>query len=169
METNIIFLPKLEEMSYPVGFNMNLAMHFIKSATLHFIESFAETTYTGIEIFCRGSSGAILSALFVAELSKYKKYKLPLHTGNFNHIIINHVKKENESSHSNVQYGIVNITNAVVVVDDFISSGNTLRSIYNKIKDYNKDNAVIDYLIAEHVTKEERLSLNFEPLHIITT
>ena len=75
---------------------------------------------THLQIFCRGSSGAILAALFVSFL-------------NWNRgIEICHVKKEGERSHSQ-NYFYINPQNTVIVIDDIIESGETIRSILHYI------------------------------------
>ena len=74
-------------------------------------------------LWCRGSSGAIIAAVMATMINNAK---------------ISHVKKEGEGSHSNIvschpedKKKAVN-----VIVDDFMSSGETLNAIYEAMQVY---------------------------------
>lgn len=101
-------------MSYPVGENLEENMPIINEMARLIQE---EYDGGGINIWCRGSSGAIVGALIAAQyISSYGGAK------------VCHVKKDGESSHNhypNPERDYVNI-----MVDDFISSGDTVKEIW---------------------------------------
>jgi len=77
--------------------------------------------YTALEFWCQGSSGAILASLVIAQL----KEKLPMMSCN-----INHIKKDNEVSHSSELPVFSNNKNTFhIVIDDFISTGATINRV----------------------------------------
>lgn len=118
------------ECTYPVGSNMDKANEYINSA----YELFLKIGFRGevIHLFSRGSSGNILATLFSIKAMK-DGYK----------VLIHNILKNNETSHIN---GIINISEydeikeIYLIIDDFVSSGNTLTaiaaSIPQKIKKY---------------------------------
>lgn len=67
-----------------------------------------------IQIFCRGSSGAILSALVSSNIEVDR---------------IVHIKKEGETSHGPDKPIVISSNYFNVIVDDFISSGSTILNI----------------------------------------
>lgn len=109
------------EILYPVGSyldtNLNIIYHMAEK-----INSVCDSPDCDINLWCRGSSGAIISAIVATKLKRHK-------------VFINHVKKPGESSHSECFYnrsaGCYN-----VVIDDFIRSGATLLSIIKEAKKY---------------------------------
>jgi len=101
--------------TYPVGDNIGAATRMVDE----YIEAFHKLNYDGfktINLWCRGSSGAILAAIFATKCGRNCK--------------IVHVKKPNESSHG-ISYPIFNGIN--VVIDDFVSSGYTITCIIDAI------------------------------------
>lgn len=110
-----------EQMSYPVGQNMPAARAF-SEAVLHSVRMIETAVRPGgfneLNIFCRGSSGSILATMFIA----FAPYKCNLV----------YVKKEIEQGHS----GLISDFRKdlpSLVIDDFMSSGETLREIYKGI------------------------------------
>lgn len=103
--------------SYPVGSNMANLKIVIETyvnafKTLEFADGFR------FNLFCSGSSGAIISTAFALALPQYI-FK------------ICHVKKPGEDSH---QYGVEYEPYAVnIVIDDFISTGVTVERIVTNI------------------------------------
>ena len=111
--TKVIANHNLTGICYPVGTNMTAAMDIAKE-----MADEIHRLYTGdiISLWCRGSSGAIMAALVSSYLS---------HT---HRVTIEHVKKEGENSHS---YGEEKYKeeHRNIIIDDFISSGSTIRHI----------------------------------------
>jgi orotate phosphoribosyltransferase len=68
-----------------------------------------------ISIWCRGSSGAILSALVVSNMKS-------------NNVNICHIKKDGEYSHSSVN--TFDRSRVHVIIDDIIATGTTMQYIY---------------------------------------
>jgi len=99
-----------------------------------------------IALWCRGSSGAIISGIMSSVISIDS---------------INHVKKEGEDSHSGNCHDTD--SNVNVIVDDFIKSGETVNAIYNKMS--SKGISVVDCLCVSSSVHKERLA--FTPKYII--
>lgn len=115
-----IVIPRYH-LSYPVGLNMQTAIDFVKQA-LKATANIEKIHRKGrVNIFCRGSSGAILAALF----SAFAPYEC----------FINHIKKSGESSHS-LTISSFNPKLPAIIIDDFIGSGQTMREIYKQIATY---------------------------------
>lgn len=112
----ILCNPNLDTMSYPVGANMSDNLRKIKEMANVIDRHFP---HQSINLWCMGSSGAIIAGIISAELIA-KGYPMPM---------VCHVKKEGEESHSSsapyISYG----TN--ILVDDFIRSGSTVQKIYD--------------------------------------
>lgn len=124
---------------YPVGSDIQAAKEMVKEWICIF-NTLGYSTDIKINLWCRGSSGAILAALF-ASMSSYN-------------CIICHVKKEGEISHSDTpsMYSSSRYTIINVVIDDFISSGATIREIVKNISFYELIPPTLDVLIATGAT-----------------
>lgn len=103
-------------LEYPVGeYILNN-----KNKIIDMAQAFAvidEFKNEGLNLICRGSSGAIIATIFAMILP--------------NMSTIVHIKKEGESAHSSaliLNYGYKNI-----IVDDMICTGETLNIIYDKL------------------------------------
>jgi len=140
---------------YPVGsvlVNDILYITLAKKALLKLLKkSFTHKT-TGIDIWVKGSSGAILGGMLATHLMK-------------DYIVcVKHIKKPKESSHTSNSclYGSNSKIN--IIIDDFIESGKTINSINDELK--NKA-ITCDILI---ITNNLGLgTLTFEPEYVITT
>ncbi len=106
--------------NYPVGKDFSGIRTLCEYYSHAFIE-YVKEGETTFNLWCRGSSGAILASCFAMMNPQY----------NF---IICHVKKYNEDSHSSSvpTYFYDNCRN--IVIDDFVSSGDTIRHIVEAIK-----------------------------------
>lgn len=107
---------KLIYCEYPIGGSISC----IRELTDEYIKAFNTLCYhenTNFNLWCRGSSGAILATAFAMYLPQYK-FK------------ICHVKKEGEQSHGNVYPGDKFIN---IVIDDFVSEGTTVEAILLKM------------------------------------
>ena len=102
-------------MGYPVGLNMKDAVDYINKVGE--VINLPCSKSTEIAIWCRGSSGAILASLLLVKLTGGLGYSS---------VYIYHVKKPGESSH-NIKH--VCDSEYHIVIDDFISSGETIRAI----------------------------------------
>ena len=100
----------------------------------------------------RGSSGAILSGILIGEMIEYDIY-------------IYHIKKDGEYSHSSDYYPI-DFSNPNIIIDDFISSGETVNAIFEKIQKVNSKELKIDTLCVSGGFNIE--TLNFRPNNIIS-
>lgn len=138
---------------YPIGDNMSEALIYIKNIAKKF-KSLKISKGKILNIFCRGSSGAILAALFVSLVP--------------NKVKIIHIKKEGESSHgTSTPFYFSRNDGLNIILDDFIDSGNTMNAIYKEFIKYDcgKD---IDFLIVENGTSSNLRKLKFKPLNLIT-
>lgn len=99
--------------SYPVGRNIKSVTEVIKEFIFGF-EQLNLPKNTKLNLWCRGSSGAILATAF-ALTSDYPCF-------------ICHVKKPGEDSHSS-PIEAYETDGFNVVIDDFVSSGDTIHAI----------------------------------------
>ena len=76
-----------------------------------------------INLWCMGSSGAIISGL-IANI---------LINGCMSRVKIIHIKKVGESSHEDSSFMCASNSDFNVIVDDFICTGKTIRKIYEKM------------------------------------
>lgn len=116
------------------------------------LNAFAENAYKEINklekekipllFICRGSSGSVLATL-VANIFYINGWEIKIH----------YVKKEVEKEHHS---GVLNIPDFIafktIIIDDFISTGNTLLKIKNNIKEKIE---YCDYLVVDD--KGERI------------
>ena len=103
---------------YPIGRDMQKSQQVVEQYVKGFLK-LKPKKKTGYNIWCRGSSGAILSALFVAKLPEY----------NF---MVAHIKKQREDSHNS--YPMYSVDNENIVLDDFSASGATIEAILKEMK-----------------------------------
>jgi hypothetical protein len=116
---------KCDRPGYPLGRNMKGAMKTIDA----YIAAFSKLgydTHKGINLWCRGSSGAILAGMFAVKCQYECK--------------ICHIKKDNESSHSG-NWQSYDDRNINVIIDDFVSFGHTLMAIVAHIENINREHA----------------------------
>lgn len=106
---------------YPVGANMTKVRALVNEYRIGF-RQLKLPAGTSINLWCRGSSGAILSALFAVWFPQYN-------------ISICHIKKSGENSHSD--YPDYSATALNVIIDDFVCSGETINAIIKAI--YQRD------------------------------
>lgn len=112
-------------LEYPVGCDVKAAHDFILEVNTKLSELLkSEDT---VNIWCRGSSGSILATILSLNI-KVKECR------------ICYVRKGNETQHSSRVYPLDEAIN--IVVDDFISSGETVRAIIDAM-----DKRPVDYLI----------------------
>lgn len=113
-------------LSYPVGPNIMTNINRIKEMGEK-ISALINKRYKSknrVILLCRGSSGAILSAL-VSDIIIEKTGK---------GVEIYHIKKEGESSHGGNYIPTDSFYHCVtVVIDDFIQTGTTIKSIVDKV------------------------------------
>lgn len=108
---------------YPVTSAMDLTLELtnkMANILLSIIKS--DKTRSHVNIWCRGSSGAVIAALIAQKLINCDL-----------NVRICHVKKDGEDSHSSgvSYYDFNNIIN--IIVDDFCATGATLNAIYAKM------------------------------------
>jgi hypothetical protein len=143
METKVIYTG-LEDLAYPVG----EGIHYNKPIIKQMIEAFSkleELKNVELNLICRGSSGAIIATMFSLFLPNITK--------------IVHIKKDGEDSHDSCVWLKPSAKN--IIVDDFISQGNTLNAIYDKLIKVYDDTIIIDCVC---VTGRNKLNkLKFRP------
>lgn len=108
-------------LAYPVGGNMESAIQFSKRV-LNVVKDIQflirPQGFKELNIFCRGSSGSILASLFTA----FAPWACN----------VVYVKKLNEQAHSG-RISNFDKTLPSLIIDDFVSSGETIREIYKAI------------------------------------
>jgi adenine/guanine phosphoribosyltransferase-like PRPP-binding protein len=138
------------EIPYPVGIDMKLTIEIVKDMANKLNYLYDEKH--SLQIFVKGSSGAILggiiSTMLIAE-----------------NIFISHIKKDGENSHNSRVSILQGRDFKVIILDDFMSSGATINSIYDKIHLLSSD-TVIDCLCLSGGVDVRRL--DFKPRNLIS-
>lgn len=143
---NIIPFHNCRSLKYPIGHNLQDSFAYIDEV-LPFVQSVVGSR--PVNVWCRGSSGAILATLLIKGLD--------------NTCYIQHVKKEGESAHDNgLRYNEDDRLN--IIIDDFCRSGSTLNAIWREAKHYQVE--AIDLLILANAYRDE-WPLDFKPLNLI--
>jgi len=100
---------------YPVGDNIHQWQTIAKEYARIIQEN--NTLNKPVVLFCTGSSGAIIASLISVEI---------------NVLSIQHIKKDGEQSHHNVNKYNLNPYEYNVIVDDFIVTGTSIKRILSK-------------------------------------
>ena len=117
----IIEVPELRQCShYPIGCHLGDLKRITKQY-VRMVNQFAPKDRR-LNFLCRGSSGAILAASVITQIENENS-------------IISHIKKHGEVSHNSNGLNIKG-SDYIIIIDDFTSSGETLRIIYEKYKRY---------------------------------
>lgn len=115
---------------YPVGLFMDNWSKFIISTSNVISNSLKPKTK--IALICRGSSGNILAGSIAYELTKK----------GFSNVIIVPIRKDEQHSHSSFEEESKSLKyHKIIVVDDFIDQGDTMKCILsylNQVFGYNK-------------------------------
>ena len=129
-------------LDYPVGGNMPAVKHYAKALAPHVDKLVRKLLMDGKypRLVCRGSSGAILSAALQMVMEES--------------VSIMHVKKPGESSHDDSAYADTDW--ALIAVDDFISSGATMKAIAAKLERTEFDGLVL----AQPITRQLNAKLD---------
>jgi len=119
---------KTRPVGYPIGSNMSK----VKNLVQEYVKGFKELNLPKdleINLWCRGSSGAILAAIFALYME--------------NPVKICHIKKRGESSHCEDPESFEPGYN--IVIDDFVASGETIKSIIQHLKnnDFKRDCLIV--------------------------
>jgi phosphoribosylpyrophosphate synthetase len=102
---------------YPIGANMENVMEYSK-VFAELVKRYVSLN-TRINFLVRGSSGAILGGIVSSLLIDHE-------------CIISHIKKDGEISHNFGNLFPKDCYN--IIIDDFISTGSTVREIYSRFK-----------------------------------
>lgn len=109
---------------YPVGQSIKNWIKISQAMARALKHVFPDNQYP-IRLWCQGSSGAMLAALVATH------EELSIHE-------IIHVKKHGEHSHSSSTYVGSQDYIRNIIIDDFISSGETVKRIYTEFKSSNQ-------------------------------
>ena len=148
-DINFLELTIKQTIPYPVGRDMPRTIEIVQQMCDKLKILYKEDEV--IQLVVRGSSGAIIGGL-VANILNDR-----------NIVTITHIKKEGESSHFSGIYDLKS-TCPIVIIDDLISSGNTVNEIYKALNDrgyFNVDTLCISGCV-------ELSKLKFKPENIIT-
>ncbi len=115
---SIFITTDISMINYPMGEYMKSNVPKIIK-TIDTFKQIEEFKGRNLNIICRGSSGAIIAAIYSMNLP--------------NEIDIIHVKKDGEIAHNGGDIRLMRHA-ANIIVDDFICSGETMNSIYTRIK-----------------------------------
>ena len=107
------------KIKYPVGYYIEDAINFVNNVTQVIMEMAKKKQFPlkDIDIWVRGSSGAILGGLLCQRL---------LAIG-YENLSVIHIKKDGEESHTEDIF----VTNGKynIIIDDFVASGETMNEI----------------------------------------
>jgi adenine/guanine phosphoribosyltransferase-like PRPP-binding protein len=141
----------IAQLYYPIGEKIHENKDRIEKLIKEFA-SIKEFNKQKLTLICRGSSGAIIAAMFAMKLS--------------NECVIIHIKKDGEESHTHFERSRVDRNSKLIIVDDFVKTGNTVNTIYHKLTEiFNPTTIVIDCLCVTGTSKR----LNFEPKYFISS
>lgn len=117
------------QMSYPIGIYIQDNIPIIKTMAeaIYLVVDEYYKNRDEIDLVCKGSSGAIIAGLVSTILNTMFTKR----------IIIHHIKKNGENSHSGSSFPNVYSNSVIIVIDDFISSGTTISSIIDTLNDNN--------------------------------
>jgi adenine/guanine phosphoribosyltransferase-like PRPP-binding protein len=140
---------------------MNEAIQYATRAAIVVSKQMLEDAYTlksTINILVRGSSGAIMGALFASKLMLLGHKDVQVH----------HFKKEGEHSHSSNSCIQINRYDAVIIIiDDFIGSGDTINAIYeNMMRNDYIETTTIDYLVVNGINSRCQ-HMRFRPTYLV--
>lgn len=134
---------RLIGINYPVGLHIQYNLQIIKGYTEVITEILEKYEIEkDIVLFCTGSSGAIIASIIVQNL-------ITSDALGRRDIKVYHIKKEGEKSHHNVR-DIFHTNRYNIIVDDFVSSGESIRRILNAYKD-----CVFDLLVVSNIYSKE--------------
>ena len=132
-------IPMLDRLSYPVGTNISENLSRINMMADLILQEFGAM---GINLWCRGSSGAIIAAIIAS-----------YYHNNGGSVRICHVKKKGERSHSGNGCPRQEFRN--IIVDDFSESGETVLEIH-KVQQQMTDNKFLDAIVLTDETESIR-------------
>ena len=157
----IIQFDKYADVHYPFGNNWNSAYIEQIAKCIYDIFKYDIKHHTSITLVARGSSGAMIAGAVLNELHRsISDYQL--------YLMI--VRIENDDfSHSYSLHGLSELTNTkIIVVDDFIASGKTIREILKSLDDYlgnekknNYDMLCISNQISEFILRQRLKETSF--------
>jgi adenine/guanine phosphoribosyltransferase-like PRPP-binding protein len=151
----ITFYKEVEEISgagYPVGTDMSGVYRIVNAMYNELIEIYKDTNQS-IRFLCRGSSGAILAGCVAYLFEK----------NNYIDCRVLHIKKPGEISHQEHIY--IREKDKLIIIDDFITSGNTVNAIHAELLKYSVP-FEIDTLIVGGLVETKRL--DFKPNYILS-
>lgn len=124
-------------LSYPIQHNLNsYFVKYVEECSKNINKLFKNDT---IVIACKGHSGSMIASSVAFQLKTiyYKK------------VVVCILRKFEEKAHNNqfVSYLNVLINNPIIVIDDFIETGHTIRSIISAIHLLIGEDRIIDELI----------------------
>lgn len=147
---NFIQLDSDEMIDYPVGRDMQQTMPIVKDMAMKLRNLYPLHEYPNLQFYVRGSSGAIIGGIITAFLPEYE-------------VRVFHIKKSGESSHSGGYVGY-NKYYPAIIVDDFVSSGETVNAIYAEGCKINSQFKVDTICVSAMLFMS---SLSFKPTNVI--
>lgn len=119
--------PVFEDMNV-VESNMDLCIPYIKNTV---------EKETFVQLFCRGSSGLTIATVLMRKMKE----------NGYNNTRIAYVRKNSESQHGSSSYPMSNYK--IIVVDDFMSTGETLNHIFEHVEMNNSIDNIIGLICRE--------------------
>lgn len=115
---------------YPIGCNMAQTLHVIKHMAETFRKVYPEPEKNSFAFLMRGASGNVTAGILASFLPEY-------------HIQLYPVRKPHESSHCGRGPLLPDRDATVVIVDDFMASGETINAIKEQYLNYKVDTLIL--------------------------
>lgn len=123
------------EIPYPIGCDMAQTLHVIKHMAETFRKAYPEPEKKTFAFLMRGASGNVTAGILASFLPEY-------------HIRLYPVRKPHERSHCG-QVALLPDTDAtVVIVDDFMCTGETINAIKEQYPSYEIDALILSGFVA---------------------
>jgi len=114
---------------YPAGSDIKKTMQIVEIMAEIFKKIYSPEKQE-IAILMRGSSGCVMASLLASHISEYDFELIP-------------VRKPGEDAHTSGQVIRPNFGAKVIIIDDFISSGDTMNAIYSDYSEYEIDSVFV--------------------------
>lgn len=140
-------------LSYPMGDVMKRAYEAAQEMGALIRSIYPDPRDQRFAFLCQGTSGSIMSALLATQLLDYEL-----------RLVI--VRKPGEKSHSGTAFPYIHEDELVVIADDFVSSGDTIRRIYRDFHNHTGREEVDIVAVTGYCEKSQNFDA-FRPNYLI--
>lgn len=141
-------------LSYPLGDVVPKARKAAREMAKKIKEIYPNPSGQKFAFLCQGTSGSMMAAMVSTYIPTYQL-----------RLVV--IRKPNEKSHSGSSVPYIGDDELLIIADDFISSGDTIRRIYSTIEQGTGKKPVIDIIAVTGYCNREQYFNLFEPNHLI--